>query len=130
MSNNANEKQKMLQSFETAEESGYVALGQYIPVSRHTEKNVVSSVNYTVPIVLPTESKFNIYEGDYDYSYSPKKDKKEVRKQVFKSIFRVLKSLFFIFPYTENTLLENKKSKIKAAQSKTDNAKKNTNQFA
>lgn len=129
MDNNENEKQKMLQSFKTAEDSGYVALGQYIPVRRHTVTNVVNSINYTVPITLPEEPKFNIYEGDY--AYSPQKDKKEVRKQIFKSILRVLKSLFFIFPNMGNAILfGNKESKIKTALSITNNDKDNTNQFA
>lgn len=130
MSNSENEKQKMLQSFKTADESGYVALGQYIPVRRHTarydEKNIFNAINYTVPITLPEEPKFNLYEGDYASS-SPK-DKKEVRKQIFKSIFRVLQSLFLNFPYTGNKLLGS--SKIKEILSKSDSVNENINQFA
>lgn len=128
MSNSENEKQKMLQSFKTADESGYVALGQYIPVRRHTAKydERFNAINYTVPITLPEEPKFNIYEGDY--AGSSKKDKKEVRKQIFKSIFRVLKNLFFIFPYTGNVLFRN--PKIQTTMSKTDSVNENTNRYA
>lgn len=125
-----NEKQKMLRSFKTADESGYVALGQYIPVRRHTakygEKNIFNAINYTVPITLPEEPKFNLYEGNY--ASSSQKDRKEVRKQIFKSIFRVLKSLFLNFPYTEHKLFES--SKVKKTLLKSDSVNENMNQFA
>lgn len=128
MSNSENEKQKMLQSFKTADESGYVALGQYIPVRRHIAKydERFNAINYTVPITLPEEPKFNLYEGDY--AGSSKKDKKEVRKQIFKSIFRVLQSLFLKFPYTGNKSLGS--TTIKSTLPKSDSVNENMNQFA
>lgn len=128
MSNSENEKQKVLQSFKTADESGYVVLGQYIPVRRHTAKydERFNAINYTVPITLPEEPKFNIYEGDY--ASSSKKDKKEVRQQIFKSIFRVLQSLFLNFPYSGKKSLGN--STIKSILPKSDNVNENMNQIA